>query len=165
MGLYCTSTSIQTLMVGVDFDSLTTALCTKLIGQSEAEINKYLSRRYDLSSNVFQTTTSIPPIVTMLSEKLTTGYMWQALSRGGASKEALARGKELVKEVMDNLKLLSEYKGDIVGSDGSVVDDMSNTAYRVLSSTSGYTDTFAEDSELNWEVDPDKLDDISTNRG
>lgn len=152
-------------MPRVDFNSLTVDLCNKLIGQAEAEINKYLSRRYDLSSSIFQTTTSIPPIVTSMCERLTEGYMWKALSNGGASKESLARGESLVKEVLDNLKLIAEYKADIISGGGSVIQDMSNTAYRVLSSTSGYQDTFAEDDELNWAVDPDKLDDISTNRG
>jgi hypothetical protein len=152
-------------MVGVQFDTATTALCSKRITQAESEINKYLSRRYDLSSATFQTTTSIPPLVTALCERLTEGYMWQSLSRGGASKELLKTSESIIKSVIDNLKLIADYKGDLFDTSGSVVSDMSNTAYRVLSNTDTYVDTFAEDDELNWAVDPDKLDDISSERG
>lgn len=165
MGLYATTTSIQTLMINVNFDLLTTDLCSKLITHAENEVNKYLSRRYDLSSNTFQTTTGIPPLVTSLTERLTEGYMWKSLSRGGTNKESLARGESLEKAVLDNLKLIADYKGDLFATSGSIISDMSNTAYRVLSNTEGYTDTFAEDNELNWAVDPDKLDDISNERG
>lgn len=165
VGTYCTTTSIQTTMINVEFDALTTSLCSKLIGQAQNEIDKYLSRRYDLSSATFQTSTSIPPLVTSMCERLTEGYMWMALSRGGTSKESLARGKEMVKDVIANLMLLSDYKGDLLATSGSVISDMSNTAYRVLSNTEGYTDTFAEDDETSWVVDPDKLDDIGDERG
>jgi hypothetical protein len=91
--------------------------------------------------------------------------MWQSLSRGGASKDQFDAGKSLEKSVLANLKDLSEYKGELFNTAGAVITDMSNTAYRVLSNTSGYTETFAEDDSLSWATDPDKLQDISDSRG
>lgn len=149
-------------MVGSTFDAATTSLATKLITHAENEVNKYLSKRYDITSSPFDTSTSIPPIVTSLTETLAEGYMYQRMSRGG--KESMARGEALIKQAIDNLKLIADYKLDIIGSSGSVIADMSNTAYRVLGNTDGYSTTFNEDSELNWEVDQDKLDDIASER-
>lgn len=147
-------------MVGTEFDTATTSLATRLITHAENEVNKYLSRRYDVSA--FNTSTAIPPLVTSLTETLAEGYMYQRMSRGG--KEAMARANELIKQAVSNLKDIAEYKLDLVDTNGSSIVDMSQTAYRVLCNTSDYTPTFAEDDELNWEVDIDKLDDIDSAR-
>ncbi len=145
-------------MIGTDFDTATTALCSKMITHAENEVNKYLSKRYDISSF----TSSVPPLVTSLTETLTEGYTYQRMSRG--NKEWRDRGLELVNMALENLKLISEYKLDLVDSSGNVLTDMSNTAFRCLSSTDAYSTTFNEDSELNWEIDQDKLDDIESER-
>lgn len=147
-------------MVGTNFDSLTTSLATKLITHSENEVNKWLSKRYDVGA--WSTSTSVPPLVTSLTETLAEGYMHQRMSRGG--KDAVNRGAGLIKQVLENLKLISEYKLDLVDSNGDIVTDMSNTAYRVLSNTDTYSSTFNEDDPLNWEIDQDKLDDIESER-
>lgn len=158
LGTYATTTSLQVLMVGTVFDTATTALASKLITHSENEVNKWLSKRYD----VVALSASVPPLVTSLTETLAEGYVYQRMSRGG--KEADQRGKILIGQVLENLKLISDYKLDLVDSAGGVVADMSQTAYRVLSSTSGYTDTFNEDDPLNWRPDPDKISDIEDER-
>ncbi len=162
MGIYCTTTSLEVIMVGTTFDTATTALASKLITHAENEVNKYLSKRYDLSLPIFSSGGAIPPLVTSLTESLAEAYMQRRMSRGG--KEILAYAKDVIKEVTANLELISQYKLDLVGATGSIIVDMSQTAYRVLSSTSNYTPTFDEDDELNWEVDPDKLDDIASSR-
>jgi len=160
MGTYATTTSLQTLMVGTTFDTATTSLATKLITHAENEINKYISKRYDVSN--FSTSTAVPPLLTSLCETLSEGYMYQRMSRGG--KESVNRAKTLIDQAVDNLKLIAEYKLDLVNTAGSVVTDMSQTAYRVLSNTTDYSNTFNEDDPLNWEVDQDKLDDIESER-
>lgn len=161
MGLYATTTSLETLMIGTTFDSLTSSLATKLITHAENEINKYLSKRYDIG-DWYTSTASVPPIITSWCETLAEGYMYQRMSRGGG--EAMDRGKELIDQVLKNLDLVANYKLDVLDSSGSVVADMENTSYRVLSNTSDYANTFNEDSELNWSVDQQKLDDIESER-
>lgn len=148
------------MMIGTDFDTATTSLATKCITHAENEVNKWLSKRYDLSS--FNTSTAIPPLVTSLAETLSEGYMYQRLSRG--DKEWRTRGKELITQATENLTLISSYKLDLLDSSGSPIADMSNTAYRVLSNTDTYSTTFDEDSDLNWKVDTDKFQDISDGR-
>jgi len=161
MGLYCTTTSLAILMVGTTFDSATTSLADKLIIHAENEVNKWLSKRYEIE-NFNTTSTAVPPLVTSLTETLAEGYMYQRMARGG--KEALAQAKTLIDQALTNLKLISEYKLDLTDSSGNVITDMSNTAYRVLSNQEQYTPTFNEDDSLNWEIDPDKLSDISDER-
>lgn len=150
-------------MVNVTFDTATSALATEMINDAEAEVNKYLSRRYDISSSSFQTTTSIPPIVRSLSTTLAEGYMWQRLSRGG--KESLTRGNDLIEGVLNNLKLIAEFEADLSLTDGSLVPEAVSSTSRVLSNTEDYVNTFNEDDSLSWSVDPDKIDDIADERG
>lgn len=158
MGVYTTTTAIQILMVGTELDSATSALCSKMITHAENEVNKYLSKRFDVSS--FQT--SVPPLVESLTETLTEGYMYQRMSRGG--KESTARAKMLIDQALENLKAISEYKLDLVDSSGDIIADSSETAYRASSTTENYANTFNEDDQLNWQVDPQKLSDISEDR-
>lgn len=162
MGTYATTTSLQTVMIGTTFDSATTSLASKCITWAENEVNKYLSKRYDISSSTFQTTTSIPPIVTDWTEQIAEGRLHQKMSRGGP--ESLERGQKIIDSVIDNLELIADYKGHLLDSSGSIITDKSNTSYRVLENTSDYATTFDEDSPLDWEVDPDKIDDISDGR-
>jgi hypothetical protein len=138
-------------MIGTTFDSVTTALADKMITHAENEINKYISKRYDISS--FQV--SVPPLVTSLCETLAEGYMHWRMSRGG--KDSMARGKEMIKEVQSNLLLIQGYKADILDSSGSIIDDMSTTSFRIQSSTVDYHNTFNEDDPVNWGVDLEKL--------
>jgi hypothetical protein len=162
MGTYCTTTSIATRMVGTVFDSATTSLCSELISDAESEINKYISKRYDVS--VFlATSTAVPPIVNAWAKRLTVGYMYRDMARGG--KEQLAQADKLIQPVLDNLKMVAEYKADLTDSSGVVIADASTGSFQVLSTTTDYANTFNEDDELNWKVDQSKLDDIDSERG
>jgi len=147
-------------MIGTTFDSLTTSLATELITDAENEINKYISKRYDVS--VFSTSTAVPPLLKSLCNQLAVGYMYKNMSRGGS--DADERGQKYIDQVIKNLELIRDYKADLINTAGSVIADMSNTAYRVLGGTENYTPTFNEDDELNWVIDADKLDDIETER-
>ncbi len=148
-------------MIGTTFDTATGNLATLMITHAENEINKYISKRYDVGT-FMSTSTSVPPLLTSLCETLSEGYMHLRMSRGG--KDAEKRGKILIDGVLSNLKDIADYKLDLIDSSGDVITDMSQTAYRVLSNTTGYTNTFNEDDPINWKVDQDKLDDIDDER-
>jgi hypothetical protein len=158
---YCTTTSLETILIGVNADTATTKLFKKCIAWSENEINKYLSKRYDISSFV-DTSSSVPPLVADLCEQLAESFFYSRNSRGG--KESLSRSKQLRNEVLDNLKMIQKYEVDLLDVDGGVITDFSQTSYRVLSNTDTYTETFNEDSPLDWKVDNDKLTDIASDR-
>lgn len=153
---------MQASLIGTSFDTVTTNLIVDLITDAEAEVDKYLSKRFDLSASTFQTSTSCPPILTKITKQLVKGYFYRDNSRGG--KESLTRAKEYISEALDNLKMIADYKVDLTSSDGSLVTDKENTSWRIQSSTEDYTDTFGEDDSKNWVVDPDKLDAIEDSR-
>ena len=157
MGTYATTSSYDVILVGTTLDTATTSVISKCITWAENEINKKLAKRYDISS--FQT--SVPPMLTTMCEQLALGYFYDNNSRG--SKEGGVRADRLIKRVMDNLNELAMGKLELVNSAGSIITAR-GTAKGVLSSTSDYTSTFAEDDPLNWNVDPDKLDDIADER-
>jgi hypothetical protein len=158
-----TSTTLDLVMVGVNFSATDMpTLASKAVTQAECEVDKYLSKRYDLTSATFQTSTSIPPIVTQMSERLAEAYLWQWLSRG--SKDSLKRAQAIIEDVKTNLEAIREYEMDVIGVTGAVVDDMSNSAYRVQCNTTNYVPTFDESKETGWVVDPEKLDDIDNSK-
>ncbi len=160
MGLYCTTTSLQTAMIGSNFDTATTSLATDMISDAEAEINKYLSQRYDLNVAPFLLYSTMPPMVKTWAKWLSMAYMYNQLARGAPSD----RADKLEKRALDNLLMVAEYKLNVVAADGTILAESSNSGFRVQCNTSGYTPTFAEDDEKNWKVDQDKLDDIAAER-
>ena len=158
MGTYCTTTSLQTLMYGVNFDTATTSLATECIDMAENEINKYMSKRYDTSSFY----TNVPPLVCSWCKSWSAGKMWVFMSRGG--KDSIVRGRSLIKGVRENMEDVREYKMHLVDTAGSILPEKPNTAWSIKCSTSDYTPTFNEDAPENWKVDSDKLQDIADER-
>lgn len=149
-------------MIGTTFDSATTAFASKCIDWAESEVDKFLAKRYDVSGSTFQTVTSIPPLVTSLTEQIAVGYMNTLNSR--ASKEAIERGEKLIKMALNELQMLVDYKIHLLDTSGSAITESANTAYRIECSTTDYANTFNEDDELSWAIDSDKLDDIADER-
>ena len=149
-------------MIGTTFDTNTTAFASKCIDWAEAEVDKFMSKRYDVSGSPFNTSTSIPPLVTAWTEQMATAFMLINNTRN--SKETIARGEKNLKMVMDNMQAVVEYKAHLVDQNGSPVTESENTSYNVECNTSDYSSTFNEDDELQWAVDSDKLDAIKTER-
>ncbi len=162
MGTFCTTTALDTLMIGVTFDTATTALASKAITWSENQIRKALSKRYAISGDAFQTSTSTPPLLTDICEQLSEGYVYWRNSQGG--EESGKRGQLMIKDARLCLESIRDYKADLFDSTGSIIVDISLGSYQVLSTTDGYIETFAEDGQLDWTVDGNKLDDISDDR-
>ncbi len=159
---YSTTTVLDTNMIGVTFDTSTTNLASNMIVEAQNEINKWVSKRYSVSSYVTTTAYSTnPPLLKSWTDRLAEGYMWIRVSRG--SKESISRGKELIKDVKECLLALSQNKIDLLGNDGSVLSELESPD-AVFSNTEDYHNTFDEDDPLNWSVDSDKLDDINDER-
>jgi len=148
-------------MVDTTFNTATTALCSSLIIDAENEIRKRLSKRYDVSADAFQTSTSTPPMVTTLCEWLTMGYMYENLSRGGT--EAFGRADRFLKKANDNIDDILNFKANILNTTGSTIAEGSESL-PMYSNSDDYSSTFDEDDPLKWTVDKDKLDDISDDR-
>lgn len=160
MGTYCTTSSLETLWGGASFSGLTST-AEKMITQAENEIDKMLSKRYDMGSAIFQTSTSVPPMITTLCEWLSLGYLYENTSRG--SVDAYARADRYIKKAHENIQGILDNKYDIVDADGDPISD-NGTQFTILSNQTDYHQTFNEDDPLNWNVDSDKLDDIADGR-
>ena len=160
---YATTTTLDTLMVGVKFDTATTSLAGLAIDEAQDEINKYVNKRYDVSTFVTSTAFSTnPPTLKTLAQQLAAGKTWIYLARGG-SKESVARGTFWIKRVEKCLIDIINNKADILNADGSELTERS-PAQQVLSNTDTRSSTFDEDDPLRWTVDSDKLDDITSDR-
>lgn len=147
-------------MIGTTFDTATTSLMGKMITHSENEVNKYISKRYDVGNF---TTTSIPPLITSITETLAEGYYFLRNSRGGG-KDSVAYGNLLIKEAKENLLMLSNRTLDLLDTNDDPVAEFADASYKIKSSTTNYATTFDEDDELAWSIDEDKLDDIDSGR-
>lgn len=159
MGTFATTTSLQTLLPGVSFDTLTTSLCSMCITWAESLVRTSLARRYDMSSSPFNTSTSIPTHITSITEKIAMGYYFKNSSRG--SKESLSRGQALIDEGKSELKDIATYKTNLLDNSYSPV---SNRFRAVYCSASSYNTTFNEDDPLHWRPDSNKLSDIADDR-
>lgn len=147
-------------MVGTVFTGLTDT-ANECITQAEDEIRKKLARRYDVSSNYFQTSTSAPPALINIAKWLATGFTYEANARGG--KDAFDRADRFIKKAMDNLNELAEGMCNLYDSTGSIIAERGGFNF-ITSTSSNYSNTFNEDDPLNWSVDSDKLEDISSER-
>jgi hypothetical protein len=161
MGTFCTTTALDILMPGTTFNTATTAIADKCITQAENHIRKYLSKRYDVSGAAFQTSTSVPPVVTTMCEEMAMGHMYMYVGRGTTGD--ITRAKALIEHSKKCLMDIVENDGDLVDSSGDTISERTNRM-AIKSNTVDYIDTFAEDSPLNWTIDDDKLDDISDDR-
>lgn len=163
MGSYVTTGSLEPYMVGTDFDTAasdTSVLASNCIDWAETEINKHLAERYATAG--WTSTANTPPHVITLGEQLAIGYMYETMSRGG--KESMTRADRYIKRVMENLEDLKNNKANLLDTSGSIVSDQSSRR-AVLCNTSDHSETFNEDDPLLWNVDQDKLDEISSDRG
>jgi hypothetical protein len=161
MGLFATTTSLSTKMIGTVFDTATTNLASASIYDAENEIKKHLCKRYDFTASPFLTTTSIPPIITTLTETLAVGYMYENMSRG--SDEDYKRADRYIKRVMTNIQSLLDGEAQLTDSSGNLITEIDGD-WAIKSNTDDYSNTFNEDDPNDWAVDEDKLDDISTGR-
>lgn len=147
-------------MAGTVNNSATVSLASACIYDAENEIKKHLSKRYDFSVAPFLTTTTIPPIVTTMTETLAIGYVYENMARG--SKEGYARADRYIQRVMDNIASLLAGEAQLTDSSGDLITEIDGdwTVY----STDTYTPTFNEDDPSQWAPDDDKLDDIDSDR-
>jgi len=160
LGLFATTSSLSVKMVGTVFDTATSALASACVYDAENEIKKRLSKRYDFSAAPFLTTTSIPPMVTTLTETLAVGYMYENMARG--SKEGYARADRYIDRVMDNLKQLLDGEAQLTDSSGDLIEEIDGDWS--VHTTENYAPTFNEDDPTDWVVSQDKLDDIEDER-
>ena len=161
MGTFATTTALNTLMPGINFDTATTSLADRCVAWAESWVRGTLSKRYDVSAAPFTTYTSTSHL-TCMTEELAMGYLYRHLSRGG--KESLSRGDAMVKSAQDAIGAIAAFNADLLDIAGTAPVATKSTATQILHSASSYHTTFDEDDPLDWSVDDDKLTDIANGR-
>lgn len=160
MGLFCTTTSLSTKMVGTIFDTATLALASACVYDAENEIKKILCKRYDFSAAPFLTTTSIPPMVTTLAETLAVGYMYENMARG--SKEGYARADRFIDRAMENMQMLLDGEAQLTDANGDLIEEIGGEW--AVYTTENYPNTFNEDDPKTWRPSSAKIQDIDDDR-
>lgn len=164
MSIFCnTYTSIQYRLINTDFtNTLTAALFSEAALAADDDIRGKLAKRYDIASTYFQSTTSAPPLLRKIGQDLTIGYMIEGLSRG--SKEDQTRADRYLKRAFSMLDEIANGTMVVYDSAGSSLPVSTSNYAGVQENSSQYHNTFNEDDQKNWKIDPDKLDDIEDER-
>jgi hypothetical protein len=165
---YATNTTIITLFPGMpqttttEGHTATLSLVASHIDRADNLINGKIGKRYDVSG--YDTSGSVPPLLQTLSEDIAAFYTFRSVYSG--DNQNFNEWLSKFDEAMTMLNELRDGDLHLVNTTGSLIEERSSsTAAFVDSNTKDYTPTFGEDSSLNWEVDPDKLSDLSDSRG
>lgn len=164
MSTYCTTTSLQTLLPGYSFSGTASSVATLAIEMADADVNAFMSKRYDITVLQAMTGTTLnpPPKLTAACRLYGAAYFLSFQSRTG--KESMSRAESYRKIANEMLEKIMDGEMDLLDSNGNVIADKEKTNYRVLSNTKDYSNTFDEDESTSWRIDPDKIDDISDDR-
>ena len=130
----------------------TVAVVNSHITRAETIINGKISSRYFVST--FQTSTTLPPLLTTLTEDIA-GY-YTIRSFFSADNQNVNEWGEKFQEAMELLEDIRDGKMDLVGPDLNIISGTSTTM-TVESSTQDFSPTFSEDDILQSEVDQDKF--------
>ena len=164
---YSTETTIALLLPGLPSSAGATGF-TRIqaqivlhIARSDALINSKIATRYDVSG--FDTSGSVPPLVRMLSEDITSFYTYRSQFSGDNQNQN--DWIEKFESAMEDLEAIRDGSMDLVNTAGSLIGERSATAIELVSSnTKNYTPLFDEDSVTAWKVDDDKLTAIKDSR-
>lgn len=128
------------------------------IENSESEVNGILANNYTIPA----TGSGVPPLLTTIVTDLSIYKILRRVFTQERLKESTWPA-----QYKDTMSLLTKIaNGDIplVNPDGSIVEAITAQAV-VKSNTSGYLPTFHEGHEYDQVQDPDKIEDIESNRG
>jgi phage gp36-like protein len=160
MGSYATTTSFSNLIPNLLAGNTTSgdipgaAALDAHITRAESVVNSYISSRYSLPF------TTVPPLVRTLSEDITAYFHIRGVSVQDGQRDN--PWYESYKLALDMLKDIKDGKLGLSLTDGSSLAPASSSKF--LSSTDGYAQTFNLDDSDKWEVDADRLDEISDGR-
>lgn len=140
----------------------TLALIGNHLTRAEGIVNSYIADRYDITS--FYTTTGGPVQLKAISEDLTAYFTMRTLYSG--ENQNYNEWVDKYNEMMAQLEMIREGKLALTDDTGTPFSERTSERVTLIESTTeDYAPYFDEDDSLDWRVDPDKLDDISDNRG
>jgi hypothetical protein len=165
---YATYTSILTLFPGLPqssgsqgYNNITNRI-SQHITRAEALINGAIGSRYNMSATPF-TSTSTPPLVTMISQDITGYYTYRSEFSGDGQNDS--KWLDRFKEAIDTLYAVRDGKLDLCDTSGALVSPRENAdSDEISSNTEDYAPVFGEDSATAWVVDANKLSNYADSR-
>lgn len=164
MGKYFSTSSISIVLPGFLKGDTTTsdtngvAIFARAIENTEGYIDSVISRRYEVADF---TTTSIPPLLRMITENLS---IYEVLKKTGYRANDRNAFLDDFKNAQDLLEKIAEGEINLAYTDGSLFPISSSEVSRLKSTTEDYHAITNLDDEQDWEVDKDQLDAIETER-
>ena len=167
MGVYATTTSISELLPRylsgntTTSDTAGTNIFSRHVDRAEGIVMTYAGVRYDVSGfRVATTTTNVPPLLRSLAEDIACWYAARgSYVQDGQLKQEYA---DKYREMLVQLEEIRDGKTGLAYTDGAAVPPRST---RFVSNTQTYTPVFDMDGPETWDVDPDQLSDIESDRG
>lgn len=155
---YSTSTSIYTMLPGLNTSAANTAIIDQYKDRVAGKIDNFVIGLYDPSGWTSQSTT--PPGIIQISDAIVAMWTMRSLfTRDGQNKNDWV--EELGKMAGMDLKKIAS--GELKLADNNS-KRIKMAIQLVESTTEDYSPTFNLDSSENWETDPDQLDAISDDR-
>jgi phage gp36-like protein len=157
---YCTATEVRDVLSGVTIAKMDDTAVENKISYAESMINAYLSSRYTVPF------VSTPPLVKTICIDMSAYYVLRTLF----TRDSVNKNKYIDEFLLKHLDT-SEKTGtiyDILNGLLPIIDDEGNeipaSSDLIDSNTKDYVPIFDVDSDLDWRVDPDRLEDIANDR-
>lgn len=163
---YSTATSILLILPGFpqtsssEGYSLTVEILNSHITRADARINSIIAERYDVSNF----TTTVPPLLRLLSEDITSYYAMRSEYSG--DNQNVNEWIDKYEMAVEQLNEIRDGKASLVDTSGSLIEEReadSDTGY-VSSSTEDYTPAFDVDGFLDQKFDDNRISDITDER-
>lgn len=157
---YCTATEVRDVVSGITTSEMSDALIENKIAYAESIINAYVAWRYNVPF------TTAPALIKTICIDIAAYYVLRTLfTRDGVNRNDYL--DDFLLKHLDTSKktgtLYDIYNGDITVVDASGNEPAANTNM-IESSTEDYIPTFDVDSDLEWAVDSNRLEDIADER-
>lgn len=160
MGNYATKTSIYLMLPGflkdntsASTDSFGTLMFDRQILNAESLVNAAVAPNYSISDF-----TAIPPLLRKLTEDIA---IYNVIKATGYRADDRNEYLDDFERAMDMLDSIRKGETKLTYTNGSDIPVLSN---KILCDKSDYTPIFNLDDPTSWEVDPDQLDDIESER-
>ena len=153
---YASSTTVLQLVPGiVTTDSATVDALNAHIRRADDTINGKIAKRYSVPF----TSTAIPPLVRTIAEDLTAGFLFRSLfTRDSQNRNDWT--EDLMKRAYEMLDQIADGEIDLADTSGALLSERDSTN-KIDISTENYYPIFDVDTDTSWNIDSDRLDDIS----
>jgi len=162
MGLYVTTTAISLILPGFLKGNTTTSdtegtnIFARQIENAESKVNAIIASRYDITRF---TSGSIPPLLRKLTEDIA---VYNVIRLTGYRSDDRNEYLDDYKRAEETLEKIIKGQINLTYTDGSAVPTIATS--RFISSTRNYTPITGLDDPINWQRDPDEINDQKSKR-